>query len=187
MNSGIYATADAGNSGLTGSIVLTAPTIQVRSGATVTIDNYYSGNDGGSGHITVNANEASLLDGGKVTADSHGGSAGGDIVFNIAKGLSIGGRDTLNNQSGIYGRASVDGPGTGTGSGGQVQLNVGSLTMRPGGTIQVATFGDGSAGNLHIGADTIDIQGTDLNNRTYIAAGSGDRFDPAMRGTGSGD
>lgn len=197
----ITATIDFNGVGEGGDITISTGTLLVNDEAFIRTDNFGQGN---AGDIKITAaSNVSLTARGEISADTTGEGSAGDITIDT-KTLSVNDSQisstTFNtgNAGNLTVRASelvelsgeilrqdgtIASPGgllaqvnqdTGKGKGGDLTIETGRLSVSNGSKVQVATFGEGDAGNLFIQADEIDIFNTsNADNRfsTGIFAG----------------
>lgn len=153
--------------------------------------------DGGAGDVSIETIDFVTLDNGSsISVFSSGNSTGGNIAIDTAQ-LNI------LNESGINAFVFEDLPagsiainasesvtiGTestillntlGSGDGGNLELNTGSLSITGGSQISSATFAVGDGGDLTINADNIDLAGTTADGLTIS------RIDASTSGSGTG-
>ncbi|MGB6296208.1 MAG: filamentous hemagglutinin N-terminal domain-containing protein [Rivularia sp. (in: cyanobacteria)] len=197
----VTSTVDSNAVGEGGDITISTGTLLVNDKAFIRTDNLGQGN---AGDINITAaSNVSLTAGGEISADTTGEGSAGDITIDTTT-LSVNDSQvsstTFNtgNAGNLTVRASelvelsgeilrqdgtIASPGgllaqvnqdTGKGKGGDLTIETGRLSVSNGSKVQVATFGEGDAGNLFIQADEIDIFNTsNADNRfsTGIFAG----------------
>lgn len=117
---------------------------------------------GRGGDVTVQTSALSVINGAGISASTFGNGNGGDVrVF--ANSLNLDGFAPDGDPSGIFSEVGR----TGNGRGGDVTVQTDLLTLSDRATISSSAFGDGSAGNLNITAQTIR---SDRGNITARAA-----------------
>ncbi len=132
----------------------------------------FGANDGGE--IRIAANNLSISDRSFITTTSFGSGKGGDINLNVTESINIQGTGFKQFQQTFQANA-LDGslqPGTrGTGifigtaadgTGGNLNIETNSLSLREGGIIFSPIFTGGTGGNIDINAADIDISGSAL-------------------------
>ena len=179
-NSGAQSGAPLPIAGAAGNIVVSANTLHILDGASITSDTYTTGN---AGDVTINVTRQSTFDAqlsvdftgiSADTISTHSGAGkGGDIklatgLLLLANGAEIdastlgtgtGGSLTIN----VVGQAVLDsGPDgsdivaqstmipAGGGAGGNVTVTAGSLSLLNGAEIDASSFGTGNAGSVNV-------------------------------------
>ncbi|MEM9217160.1 MAG: filamentous hemagglutinin N-terminal domain-containing protein [Cyanobacteria bacterium P01_F01_bin.150] len=143
-------TFGAGNAG---AILIDAENIILaRSGAILA--NADNGSTGSGGGITINTETLTLEQGGQLLSTAFADGDGGTIDIK-AQAVNMLGRDNLETLLATDVR-----PGA-TGNGGQLSIQTDSLLVTNGAQISVTTAGGGTAGDLNIDAQTIEIRGFD--------------------------
>jgi len=126
--------------------------------------------DGNAGNLTIETNRLSLRDGGNITASSFGKGNVGSVNIRASEIEVIGVTPTSSNVSAI--RAQVE--GNGSGNGGKLTIETGSLIVRDGGQVAASSFGTGKAGELNVTAtDFIELSGTAIINNQAEPNSSG--------------
>ncbi len=118
---------------------------------------------GKGGDVTIATNKLSAINGTSIQAVTFGTAAAGNLVVNAYESVELIGT-TPNGQapSGLLTSAQ---PGA-TGSGGNLTLETGRLSVRDGAQILTATFGTGDAGNLVVNAyESVELIGRTPNGR----------------------
>ncbi|MBP0001267.1 MAG: S-layer family protein [Cyanobacteria bacterium SID2] len=157
---GAVVTADTFGRGNSGNITIRTTesvTLSGRSGARTSaiLAAVRPNAEGNGGYIDINTPHLFLIDGGNIDTgtDSLGGS--GNIVLRATESIELSSPNS-NTPSTI--RAQVN--TRGTGSGGNITIETVRLSLRDGGQISTATFGDGVGGNLEVRAtDSIEAVG----------------------------
>ena len=183
----VTATVDSTGVGEGGDINISTGSLLVNDEAFIRTDNLGKGN---AGDIKITAaSNVFLTAGGEISADTTGEGSAGDIIIDTKK-LSVNDSQVssttfnIGNAGNLTVRASelvelsgeilrqdgtIASPGgllaqvnedTGKGKGGDLTIETGRLSVSNGSKVQVATFGEGDAGNLFIQADEIDIFNT---------------------------
>jgi filamentous hemagglutinin family protein len=139
----IAADANAANRG--GSMNISTPVLTLRGGGVISTASLGKGD---AGSITINA--------GRVEVIGNGGQ--GD--FNSQIQTSVGIASRLRNPNA-------------TANGGSLNLNVGQLILRNGGTLNLQALGSARAGNINVKADSISLDNqSSIDGRTASGAGA---------------
>lgn len=148
----------SGNSSIIGNIITFSGTdIVLQHQAQVRADEpeYGSG-----GNIDISTNFLRVLDSAQLSASVAGTGEGGDINI-VAEGFVELTGDPLSPEPSSI-SATLGGPGTG----GQISIDTGSLTVHNGSQITTRVNGGGSGGNINISArGAVTVQGTSSNGR----------------------
>ena len=160
--SGLFSTALG--KGDAGKLTVSAPTLTMADRGT--IDAHTAG-DGNAGNIDVQAGTLTLAGGAQIQAGSGvieyqkggftpngtgGPGRGGDVTVNTTESISIAGRDSDGNLSGLF---------SGTfnkGDAGQVFVST-PLLQIAGGVISATTLGDGNGGNIDVEVGRLTLTG----------------------------
>ncbi|PZV14475.1 MAG: hypothetical protein DCF22_08895 [Leptolyngbya sp.] len=123
---------------------------------------------GRGGNITIQTDSLALANSAVVSAGTFGEGDGGNVRV-TANTITLDGA-ALNGQgaSGIGSQVGL----TGIGSGGDVIVETGSLSVTNGAGISAGVFGRGNAGNLWVTAKTIVLDGTTSNGQFVSGIGS---------------
>ena len=129
------------DNGTGGSINISAQSLTVQNGGTLTAATSGTDSSATGGVITVNANTITLTTGGTMTAASTGAGAAGDITV---QGLASPANSVLidGSGSGIFTNTSS------TGAGGNIVVNGNSVALQNGSHISSSSTGAGIAGNV---------------------------------------
>lgn len=165
----INSVADIGSEGNAGNINLFATQfIQVDNSSVFTV----TAGLGDAGDLTINTPELLLTNGGRLEASTFGSGKGGDITAFVSDQINISGNTPSADQpSGIFSIVEVGA----SGSGGQLLLNTGQLSIDNGGQVSTSSVGPGSAGKIEIRASqgvTLADSGSGVFAKT-AAAGQG--------------
>ncbi|MBD2775806.1 filamentous hemagglutinin N-terminal domain-containing protein [Iningainema tapete] len=110
----------------------------------------------GAGDIQVWGKRISLTDGSIIEASTLRSKQGGSLVINAQELLEIADITADEIPGGLYAWVYSGA----TGSGGNVNIQAGSVAIRNGGTISASTFGEGNAGRIEINVrDTVSLSG----------------------------
>ncbi|MGB5899900.1 MAG: filamentous hemagglutinin N-terminal domain-containing protein [Geitlerinemataceae cyanobacterium] len=121
--------------------------------------------EGTAGELTVETGQLVLNGGGQIATIATGTENAGTVTVRASDFVHLLGTDSEGNPSLI---AAVTG---GTGKAGNIDIETGSLIVQDGGTIAVATDGDGDAGTLTIRAsDSVQLLGTSSDGGPSILA-----------------
>jgi filamentous hemagglutinin family protein len=152
-----------------GSLTVSAPTVVVSRGLILASTT----GTGRAGNIVVNVGDLSLSNGGEIATSSIAGSAGpgGSLTVNATGPVTISGRSSepvfpalnKNTSSGLFSTAEAVGPA------GTINVSTPALTLSDGGTISVATSGQGRGGDINIAANSIEL----LNGASLVASSTG--------------
>ena len=161
------ATRGWGNNGMmmviakTIDLIGAAPDERYPTGLFVSVEPQASGS---GGSLRLSADRLTITDGSAISADTFGSGRASDVVLDVKDSILIRGMGPLGlipSRIGSSSRQSplIPGPeGTPTGSGGNVSVNTGSLTIDQGGILTAATVGIGNAGSIAVVADRVDLK-----------------------------
>jgi filamentous hemagglutinin family protein len=154
--SGLFSTAaDVGNAG---QITVSAPTVTMDAGGTISVA---TSGPGQAGNIVFNATTFGLAGGAHVDSSTSAGGLGGNVTLN-AGSVSIAGAGT-----GLFSTA------TSTGNAGQIAVSASNISLTDQGEISVATSSAGRAGDVAL-------------NVSNFTLASGARVDSSTSGAGEG-
>jgi filamentous hemagglutinin family protein len=194
--SGITTSAELGSSGDAGQVVLKAGgaialsggakvasstagagkggTVQVLAQGPLTVSDPMSDivasttSSGNAGSVTVTAPQITVVAGGKVASTTGGSGMGGSVGVTTPGALVLDGMGVAGTQ------IAASAIGTGSGPGGQVTVNAGSLRIQGGAQIASTTAGAGNGGNVSVNVAS-DISLPDPGPQvTARSTGSGD-------------
>jgi filamentous hemagglutinin family protein len=162
---GIWATTFSG-SAKGGSIDITTPLLVMARGSILSADNEHS--TGAAGNVTLNVNVLSVSDSSITTGTYFGPGRGGNITINATDSVDIagnsfvaastfsgggdGGSISLTTPSLTINGGQVQASTAGPGKGGNVSVDVGTLSLIDGGTLQTVTSGAGHGGTIVVHA-----------------------------------
>ncbi|MEG3960030.1 two-partner secretion domain-containing protein [Microcoleus sp. herbarium2] len=139
----ISADANAANRG--GSINISTPLLTLRGGGVISTSSLGKGD---AGSITINAGRVEVI------------GNGGQGEFNSQIQTSVGIASRVRNPNA-------------TANGGSLNLNVGQLILRNGGTLNLQALGSARAGNINVKADSISLDNQSIiDGRTASGAGA---------------
>jgi large exoprotein involved in heme utilization and adhesion len=139
----IYADANAANRG--GSINISTPLLTLRGGGVISTSSLGKGD---AGSITIDAGRVEII------------GNGGQGEFNSQIQTSVGIASRIRNPNA-------------TAKGGSLNLNVGQLILRNGGTLNLQALGSARAGNINVKADSISLDNqSSIDGRTASGAGA---------------
>lgn len=140
--------------------------------ASIALTRVQKGAVGDAGDIYIQARRVSLIDGGSLLAETYGKGNGGSITIVAPESLSLDGVSKLSNTVDSAVISSVE--PTATGNGGNIVIEVGSLSITNGAKIATDTNGKGKAGNVTIKArNSFILDGVGINDRSSrISIGS---------------
>ena len=161
------ATRGSGNNGTmvviakTVDLIGAAPDERYPTGLFVSVEPNASG---GGGSLRLSADRLTITDGSAISADTFGSGRASDVVLNVRDSILIRGMGPLGLIPSRIGSSSrqvptIAGPtGTPRGSGGNLSVNTGTLTIDQGGILTAATVGVGNAGSIAVVADRIALK-----------------------------
>jgi hypothetical protein len=123
--------------------------------------------------VTVSARSLRLQNGGQISTSTDGAGNAGTLTLNVRRGIEVDAAGTSALPTGIFSQTE------GSGRGGDVFVNAGSLTMVKGGLLDDSTFGLGDAGRLTVkvgGALKVDQAGIFSDNGETGAPGRGGKL-----------
>lgn len=180
-SSGLFATTEAGATGKGGNIAISAGTLQVSDGAVISA---LTRSRGGGGSIAINASNVELAGGGQILASAYSSGNAGNIGVTANKRIRISGinpnnsRDNDGLNSGLLvgvtgdrlanaGEIAIASPlilvdnggtiaaETKLGTGGNINLDSGSIQLRNNSRITATAGGISNGGNIDIDTDTL--------------------------------
>ncbi|NHC33550.1 two-partner secretion domain-containing protein [Scytonema millei] len=143
------------------------PTDLTLGDISLTNDSIVNVSAGGGGHISVNTRNLNLFGGSELVAgigenQEVVGAVAGDIDVNAQGTIAIGGRSQRGFSSGVFNNVDEGG----TGKGGNIDINTGSLSLTDSGVISASVFGTGNAGNVNItAADSVSLDSSTIFSR----------------------
>ena len=197
MNTGTLGDGNAGNIFITSSAdpLKHAPFVLLDGGiiGANSADSEHLNNQGNSGDISFNVANLTLQNGGRIFAGTTGkttAGVGGRVTIEASQGVFIGASSAISN--GVLGSGAakpitirapilvVSGPSgliesisTGSGAGGIIDLEVGSLQLRDGGAIVSGSTREGSGGTINVKANNLLISGNGVLLTDSSGAGPG--------------
>ncbi len=111
-----------------------------------------SGN--GGGNVSLWGREVIITDGSAILADNVGDIDGGKLQVNAAELLVVAG---TSEELPFISRLSTDVAPRATGSGGDIELNSGTLIVTDGAQVVSSSYGIGNTGNIRIKADELEL------------------------------
>ena len=185
-----------GTTGNAGNLTIHTGQLQVRDGATV----YTSSEKGNAGKLSVQATDfVNLLDGGALLAISTATGSGGTIAIDtrnliLQNGGQIGtttidrgnaGNITINSSESVTvsgSKSAISALSFGSGTGGSLSINTGTLTIRDGGSAVTSTASQGNAGNLTVNAaNAVNVVESGVLSTGTIGTGAGGNLSIATR------
>jgi filamentous hemagglutinin family protein len=125
-----------------------------------------TGGNGAGGNLEVYADSLSLIDGGQLRTTTQGDGQGGNLTVEVAGTLLAEGRNTAGGgeprPSGIFARSATSQSHPGlptTGAGGQLDITATDVVMKAGAEFSAAAQSEGPAGDLHITAESVLVEG----------------------------
>jgi len=140
-----------------------------------------SGGDGAGGNLEVYADSLTLIDGGQLRTTTQGDGQGGNLTVEVEGTLLAEGRNIAGGgeprPSGIFARSAISQSHPGlptTGAGGQLDITARDIVMKAGAEFSTAAQSEGPAGDLHITAESILVEGLPgVASSTISAKGAG--------------
>jgi filamentous hemagglutinin family protein len=117
---------------------------------------------GQGGNIDIQAGTFSLQDNAQIQASTAGTGSTGNINLRVTGAADISGTGTA---------ISSAVRSTGRGSGGNITIGAGSVSLRDAAQVTASTFGVGDVGNVKVTANTIDLTGADTTIFSSVEAG----------------
>ncbi len=159
------ATRSSGNGGLmiinagTIDLVGAAPNENFPTGLFVSVEPKATGNGGG---LRLSADRLTITDGSAISADTFSSGRGSDVSLNVKDSIVIRGTGPLGlipSRISSGSRESLRSPGDiPTGSGGNLSITTGLLTVDQGGILTAATVGQGNAGTIGVTANQVALR-----------------------------
>ena len=145
-----------------GRLFISAPTVSI-DGGRILSESFSNGN---AGPITLEVGRLTLTGGAQISSSARGLGRGGELTVIATETITIAGRDSEGNPSGLFSAAR------GPGRGGTVQAAAAHFQLTNGGTISANSTGDGDAGAILIQADeTFRSQHSAVTTATEEAGG----------------
>ena len=148
-----------------------------------------SGIEGRSGNLNINAGKLQITNGGLIDNSASSNGDAGNINLNISGTVAIDG-ERAENPSGIFSLTGIPTPEgsviSGTGHGGDININAQNLQITNGGALSGSTFGVGNSGNINLNiTDTVAIDGEGLFPSLIISGVGGvNRVGDGLDGSG---
>ncbi|MEI2581436.1 two-partner secretion domain-containing protein [Scytonema sp. PRP1] len=140
--------------------------IDGKNGSDLEADTYGTGN---AGNLTINTRRLVVKDS-QVGTTTFGQGDAGILTVNASESIELSGYlfDEVDEYpAGLFAQVNSQG----SGRGGTLNIETGRLSISNGAKVQVATFGQGDAGDLFINASEIDIFETSQPRYTYYPTG----------------
>ncbi|OKH42844.1 hypothetical protein NIES2101_32335 [Calothrix sp. HK-06] len=121
---------------------------------------------GTAGDITISTQFLSLQSGAQVSSSTLGLGQGGNITVSAINFLTVKGvpNSDTDKSSGIFAQTS------GQEASGHIKIKTGELSLLDGGQIASITFADGSAGEIFVEADRIELAGVGLTTQGEVVS-----------------
>lgn len=157
-------------SGAGGDIIINSRDMTLSGGSWIYADSKSSATGDGGG-VTVAAVTLAMTGGAKISASTLGSGNGGDVSVKANSILLD--SATLDGESatGIY--ANSQSTSAGSGDGGAITVDTGTLTMRGGSQIGAGTRGSGGGGHIFINAGSVDMEGESALSTSTFGPGAG--------------
>jgi large exoprotein involved in heme utilization and adhesion len=139
----------AGGSGDAGRVVISTPTLTMEGGL---IRALAEGTGGNAGAIMVHAGRITLTQGAAIDSSTLSTGQGGAIMVTARDAITITGGDSAGNASGLFSETF------GSGDAGRVVISTPTLAIA-GGLIQALTLGEGSAGEIQMQVGGLTLTG----------------------------
>jgi filamentous hemagglutinin family protein len=139
---------------------------------------FISASGEGGGDIGISGRRVTLTDGSQIVANTQGSASGGTFAVNASESVElIGSAPGRASRSGLFARVNQGA----TGSGGNLTITTGRLTVRDGAQVDTSTRGQGNGGNLTVKAtDAVEVIGRSSDR--LVSSGLG----ATVQDTGSG-
>jgi filamentous hemagglutinin family protein len=165
LNGGMMASGTHG-SGNGGSVFVDASQAISIDGGQITA--LSGGGSGSGGNVTVASANLTLHSGGEISTETFGPGSGGNIFVTVSGNLAID-TSTGTSPSGILATAAAGS----TGTGGNVTLSAGNLTLVSGGVISTERLGSGHTGSISVSvSQDLSIDGSSGTGITGITSES---------------
>ncbi len=166
VRNGAQVSAATRGSGAGGTMIVTAGTVDLTgaapderfpTGLFVSVESRATGN---GGVLRLQADRLTITDGSAISADTFGAGRASDVWISVKDSILIRGMGPLGlipSRIGSAARLSLAAAGLPipTGSGGNLSVKAGSLTIDQGGILTAATVGIGNAGAISVTADQV--------------------------------
>ena len=114
----------------------------------------------------MNVGSLTLGGGAQISSATFGNGLGGVVTVSAKDSLTISGRDSLGNPSGLFTNTG------GAGHGGNIELHAGQIQLTDGATISAKSFGIGNAGNITImPSDRLVVRDSAITTEAFQADG----------------
>jgi len=148
--------------GAGGDVLIDTPSLVMNGGMIQAI----SGGTGRAGNILTNTGNLSLSQGGSISASTFDAGTGGVVLMDVTGSISIDGTDATGFPSGIYTFAS------GIADSGSIFISAPQIVLSDGGTINAASAGSGTAGNISVTASELSLANAEVST-TATTTGAG--------------
>ena len=117
---------------------------------------------GSAGNLTINTRRLIVRDGAQISTGVFGTGQGGNLTVNASESLELSGISAdAQFPGGLFSSIYPEA----TGAGGNLTVETGRLLIHDGAQVSTATFGLGSAGNLNVRANDVELIGTSANGK----------------------
>jgi len=154
-----FISADTLGSQNGGENLIRASQLSIESFSLVGASTFSSGE---GGNVTIETAQLLASGGGQVSVGTEGEGSGGNLIINASESVELVGGTTVNNNftpSGLFTQAAENA----TGTGGNLLISTGKLTVRDGAQVNSTTRGAGRAGDLTVRAADVELIGTLLS------------------------
>ncbi|MDJ0591694.1 MAG: filamentous hemagglutinin N-terminal domain-containing protein [Pleurocapsa sp. MO_226.B13] len=176
LSSGIVTTTGVGAEGQAGEIIVNTNSFRIADGAIVSSQTF---NQSNGGNISIDANTFEAINGGQIATSAESSGNAGSIDIQVADNLLLSGSDpnfadrlaefgsliVINEapgNSGIFANVRPEASGTG----GEIQVAAGQLSILDDAEINVSAKGTGTAGSLNIEAQKVALDRGSLTAET---------------------
>jgi filamentous hemagglutinin family protein len=182
-SSGIFGNATSTSTGNGGGIQLTTRSLQVQSGATVSVGSQGTGN---AGNLNINANTVNLDQQGSLQANTQEGQGGriqltanqlqltnNSLIDSSTTSRGNAGEITLNTTGISLNNSTISSQSSGAGNSGTIKVFTNALQLNDAASLSTAASAQGRAGNLNVQAETTNVlNGSQITTRS-IGTGDG--------------
>ena len=179
QNSFLTADVNSGAAGQGGSLEIKTANLVVREGARLSVDTRGTGN---AGSLSIEARQFIERDS-QVSASTFSAGSAGNIFINVSGLVDLSGVTTNSGPGGLFAQVEKNG----VGHGGDLTLITKQLNVSDGSKVQVATLGNGDAGNLFIHAAEINVFETGKPHQYSTAINAGVTFDSNVNNSPKGN
>jgi filamentous hemagglutinin family protein len=173
---GLFSSVRNDATGNGGSVTVTTPDLMLSNGAKISSDTVGIG-DGGN--VTIESDRTTLSGGSRITVNVNGSGNGGELNLQATESISLTGADADGNPTTVESVVQQEA----TGTGGRMNINTQTLTLREGAVITGEIRGQGNGGEITIEASNLIL----LNGVNTIGQITPSALFSAVRPQGSGN